>query len=185
VETHEHDDKVRFLTDAGAGATAHSHRTLMEHLLAVRALLAEWKVRVALADAGLFHSVYGTEFYVPTIVPPDERERVRAVIGAEAERLAYLWSRIRRASLAGNLGRNGGFTVQARANGDGDVEMAIDERELADLATLWAADTLEQVDRLGGRTRHQAELYSLRHLVPKPARKALERIFAERPFAKG
>jgi hypothetical protein len=187
------DAKVRFLEQAGAGATAHSKRTLLEHLLGVRDALAEWKARTALVDAGLFHSAYGTEFYRPTMFQGTERARVRAVIGAEAEQLAYLWSRVRRASLARNLERESGFSVLARPSaregscGDGgdDVEIAIDARELADLATLWAADTLEQVDRLGGRTRHQPELYALRHLMLKPARRAVERVFAERPFAKG
>ena len=184
----ESDAKVRFLEEAGAGLTAHSRRTLLEHLLGVRDLLASWKARTALVDAGLFHSVYGTEFYRPMILTASERERVRAVIGAEAEQLAYLWSRARRASLAANLERENGFCVIARPeNGESeaDAEIAIDERELADLATLWTADTLEQVDRLGGRTRHQPELYSLRKLLPKPAKTALERVFAERPFAKG
>jgi hypothetical protein len=184
------DAKVRFLEQAGAGATAHSKRTLLEHLLGVRDVLAEWKARTALVDAGLFHSAYGTEFYRPTMFQGTERARVRAVIGAEAEQLAYLWSRVRRASLARNLERESGFSVLARpgapeGEGGEDVEIAIDARELADLATLWAADTLEQVDRLGGRTRHQPELYALRHLMLKPARLAVERVFAERPFAKG
>ena len=92
----------------------------------------------------------------------------------------HLWSTVLRRTLAANAGREDGFEAESRAGG----ALPLSREDLCDLVALWAADTLEQVDRLGGRTRYQPELYSLRSLAPKPARAALERVFADRPFAK-
>jgi hypothetical protein len=174
-------EKQAFLEQAGATATPHSKRTLFDHLLGVRTLLEGWRARPALLDAGLFHSLYGTELYEPVLVDSDRREGVRALIGPEAEHLVHLWCAIRRRSLVANRERREGFTAELRA---GAEAVPLTEQELTDLVTLWAADTLEQVDRLGGRTHYQPELYALRGLAPAPARLALERVFADRPFAK-
>jgi hypothetical protein len=180
VETRQIEaEKLRFLEEAGAGAVPHSRRTLLEHLVGVRALLEGWRVRPELLDAGLFHAVYGTELF-EGLRTPVERARLRELIGEEAERVVHLWSAIQRRSLAANAGREDAFQADAR---DG-APLPLSPQELADLVALWAADTLEQVDRLGGRTRYQPELYALRGLAPKPARAALERVFADRPFAK-
>lgn len=172
-------ERLRFLEGAGAGSRPHSRRTLLEHLVGVRALLESWRARPALLDAGLFHSIYGTEL-AGGLVPGEERSGLRALIGDEAERIVHLWSRIRRRSLAANAGREDGFGADEVSGG----ALPLSHQDLCDLVALWAADTLEQVDRLGGRTRYQPEVYSLRGLAPKPARAALERVFADRPFAK-
>lgn len=174
-------EKLSILEEAGAGWMPHSRRSLLEHLLGVRALLEGWRARPALLDAGLFHAAYGTEFFEREPLGPLERDRVRAVIGDEAERLAHLWGALQRRTLADNVGRAEGFTALLRT---GVEPVALSKTDLSDLVTLWVADTLEQVDRLGGRTRHQPELYSLRSFAAAPARLALERVFADRPFAK-
>jgi hypothetical protein len=174
-------EKLSILEEAGAGWMPHSRRSLLEHLLGVRALLEGWRARPALLDAGLFHAVYGTEFFEREPLGPQERDRVRAAIGDEAERLAHLWGALQRRTLADNVGRAEGFTALLRAGGE---PVPLSKADLSDLVTLWVADTLEQVDRLGGRTRHQPELYSLRSFAAAPARLALERVFADRPFAK-
>jgi hypothetical protein len=174
-------EKLSFLEHEGAGTIGHSKRTLLQHLVGVRALLASWRARPELLDAGLFHSIYGTEFFLPVLVDPTQRDRVQALIGAEAERLANLWAGLQRSSLAENVGRSDGFRARRRGGVEG-LELTL--QDVQDLVTLWTADTLEQVDRLGGRTRHQPELFALRAFALKPARLALERVFADRPFAK-
>ncbi|MEM7305476.1 MAG: DUF6817 domain-containing protein [Planctomycetota bacterium] len=163
--------KLRFLREAGAAAQAHSHGTLLEHLTGVRALLRGWGASDALCDAGLFHSVYGTEYFGAASVEREDRERVRAAIGADAEELAWLWCTIRRHTLAANLERDADFTVSDRTSGD---ELPLTQERLVDLANLWAADTVEQYQRLGGRTRCLEELYRLRTLALPGAREALE-----------
>ncbi len=166
------EERLRFLREAGAGSRAHSHVTLLEHLLGVRALLEEWGARPALCDGGLFHSVYGTEFFPAQSVSDDDRDAVRAVIGDDAEEIAWLWCTIRRRSLVDNLGRDGGFEVADRRT---DERVPLTAERLADLASLWCADTCEQLPRLPDEgTRFQLELRRLSVLALPGARAAVE-----------
>ena len=115
-----------------------SHVPFLSHLMGTRRLLASWGERPALCDAGLFHSVYGTEYFEPDRVAA--REDVVAIIGAEAERIAWLWCAIRRDTID-----VAACSVLLRA---GDVAEPLTAVEVRDLATLWAADTVEQVERM-------------------------------------
>jgi hypothetical protein len=110
--------------------------------------------RAALCDAGLFHSVYGTEYFEPARTP--KRDAVMAIIGAEAERIAWLWCAIKRDTLDA-----AGATVELR--GASETE-ALTLTEVADLATLWAADTVEQIGRMAPDERGFAR--GLRSVLP-------------------
>jgi len=57
------ENRLRFLRKASTEQMPHSEVGLLDHLLGTRQLLIEWEARPALCDAGLFHSVYGTEHY--------------------------------------------------------------------------------------------------------------------------
>ena len=119
-----------------------SHVPFLSHLLGTRRLLAEWGERAAMCDAGLFHSAYGTEYF--PVSQDVDRSEVEAVIGAEAEEIAHAWCTIRRDTI--HLGRDGQpSTVIDRHSGD-RVELA--DQIVADIATLWAADTVEQIHRM-------------------------------------
>src|SRR3954462_15069341 len=87
--------RVSFLR--AASEMGHPGGVLLDHLLGTRRLLASWGERPALCDAGLFHSVYGTEYFTPEHAA--ERDAVIAVIGAEAERVAWLWCANKRSTL--------------------------------------------------------------------------------------
>ena len=167
----ELDGQLRFLRSLGTAETRHSHTTLLAHLMAVRGLLSRWGARPALVTAGLFHSVYGTEFFGTSSLGFDQRPRVRARIGREAEEIAFLWCRLRRETLGRNLTRDGGFTAEARDDG---ANVDLSPGRLHDLVNLWCADTCEQIERLSGGTRHQATLYGLRVLALPAAREAVE-----------
>ncbi|HEY1737305.1 MAG TPA: hypothetical protein VGI86_01265 [Acidimicrobiia bacterium] len=131
--------RLEFLRGLGFGELQHdSHVPFLSHLIGVRRLLATWGERAALCDAGLFHSAYGTEYFQPARTA--ERDDVIAVIGAEAERIAWLWCAIRRDTI--DVAQH---TVQLR---DTDATEPLTEQEVADLATLWAADTAEQIARM-------------------------------------
>jgi hypothetical protein len=132
-------ERLELLKSLGFGELQHdSHVPFMSHLIGTRRLLVSWGSRPALCDAGLFHSVYGTEFFQPA--QRAERDVVTAIVGAEAERIAWLWCNIRRATLDPN-----NDTVELR--GDGTVEH-LTAHEVDDIATLWAADTVEQIERM-------------------------------------
>ncbi len=141
-----------------------SHVPFLSHLLGTRRLLAAWGERAALCDAGLFHSVYGTEYFEPERTA--DRAGVVAIIGAEAERIAWLWCAIRRDTIDG-----GGGTVQLR---DGGATEQLEPSEVRDLATLWAADTVEQIARMAPAERTFANgLRSVVGAASPPARQAV------------
>ena len=149
----------------GFGTLQHdSHVPFLAHLGGTRRLLTAWGERPALCDAGLFHSVYGTEFFVPDRIP--ERNDVTAVIGVEAERIAWLWCAIKRETI--DVGRG---TVRLR---HGDLAEQLTPAEVGDLATLWAADTVEQIRRMAPHERAFATgLRSVLHAASKPAQRAV------------
>jgi hypothetical protein len=157
--------RLELLRALGFGTLQHdSHVPFVSHLLGTRRLLAAWGERAALCDAGLFHSVYGTEFFEPDLIA--ERDDVVAVIGAEAERIAWLWCAMRRETL--DVARN---TVQLR---DSDTRARLTSREIADLVTLWAADAVEQIERMAPSERRFASgLRSVVGASSDPAQRAV------------
>jgi SM-20-related protein len=80
-----------FLTRAGAKATKHSGGSLFDHLKGTHDLLRNWGNPEHVCNAGLFHSIYGTQHFRKQSVPFTERPTVRALIGAAAEYLTYLF----------------------------------------------------------------------------------------------
>src|SRR6266487_7010918 len=110
----ELENRVRFLRAAHTDGMPHSERGLLDHLLGTRQLLVDWRARLAVCDAGLFHSVYSTEHYAPTAVPISMRAGVQQLVGAETESLAWLFCVMRRETFDQNRLRHGEFTVQHR-----------------------------------------------------------------------
>ncbi len=160
--------RLDLLRRLGFGEIQHdSHVPFLSHLLGTRRLLMTWGERSAMGDAGLFHSVYGTEYFQPD--RPAERAEVRDLIGAEAEEIAWTWCTIRRdtVDLAGPI------TVSDR---DGAVR-PLSDRLAADIATLWAADTVEQVARMTVEERGFAHgLVRVLHLARPTAREAAQAV---------
>jgi hypothetical protein len=140
--------RLELLRSLGFGELTHdSHVPFLSHLIGTRRVMASWGCGADLCDAGLFHSVYGTEYF-----PTDgaaSRDQVRAVIGERAERLAWLWCTIRRDTIDPVAG-----TVEDRHTG---ATLTFAPGELSDIATLWAADTVEQLDRMAPDERAFAD----------------------------
>src|SRR5262249_28944410 len=90
---------VRELAARGAAKTRHGRRTFLEHLIGTWRILQLWPQPEALCPAGLFHSVYGTEYFRTSHYATTERERVRAVIGEEAEEIAFSFCTIERRAI--------------------------------------------------------------------------------------
>lgn len=158
---------------ARAGSLEHSGRTLFDHLLGTRHLLEQWGATSALCDAGLFHSVYGTEHFQPATVPVAMREQVRELIGPEAERLAWLFCVMCRETFDDNLNRQNGFCVKDRLTGE---LVRLERGEFADLVTLTFANTLEALPRLGWMQRRACRAYlrRFRDVAILPARRAFD-----------
>lgn len=96
---------MNLLVRIDADHVAHrAERNLMTHLQATYDLLVSWDSPEEVALAGLFHSVYGTDAFEHACLLPAERALVRAVIGEEAERLAYLFCALERDEFLADIG---------------------------------------------------------------------------------
>jgi len=129
---------VSFLKELGADTVEHrANRYLLEHLIATYELLSAWHHEPAIAVAGLMHSVYGTAAFETACLAPTERYRVRTVIGDEAERLAYLFSAMKRDQFLDTLGGN---VVVSRF---GEGEIAISDEDTRIMCEILFANELD------------------------------------------
>ncbi|HZJ27939.1 MAG TPA: hypothetical protein VFF40_13165 [Acidimicrobiia bacterium] len=158
--------RLEMLSSLGFGELQHdSHVPFLSHLLGTRRVLVGWGAGHELCDAGLFHSVYGTEYF-PTATEVG-RSQVREVIGVRAEKLAWLWCTIKRDTIDPT-----NRTAVDRHTG---TVITFEPGELGDIATLWAADTVEQLHRMSPAERQFAHgLAAVLHLASLPARQAVE-----------
>ena len=137
---------LAFLNARSAGDVRHSGRSLTDHLLGVEAILLRWGAPAAVQAAGLFHSIYGTEYFRRAIQSHEARDEVREVIGAEAEDLAWLYGGLRIDSLLQNL-RSGG-TEHAVSVRWSDAPLTVSPDQFRALTLIFAANWLEQLDRM-------------------------------------
>lgn len=89
----------QFLIQNGAAQSAHSGSTLWCHLVGVHQILDAIGAQRYLREAGLFHSVYGTNSFKKKTVSRDERSQIRNLIGDKSEELVWIFCTIRKASL--------------------------------------------------------------------------------------
>ena len=81
---------VDYLKEIGCDKQKHSgNRSLLHHLVGVSMILSEGNCSDALCVAGLFHSIYGTSVFRPKMVPMDDRDKIKDLIGIESENLVY------------------------------------------------------------------------------------------------
>ena len=81
---------VDYLKEIGCGNQQHSgNRSLLHHLVGVSLILSERECSDALCIAGLFHSIYGTSVFRPKMISMDDRDKIKSLIGVEAENLVY------------------------------------------------------------------------------------------------
>lgn len=160
---------MALLRRLGFGELTHdSHVPFLSHLLGTRRLLAEWGERPALCDAGLFHSAYGTEYFQPD--QPASRDEVREVIGDEAEHVAWLWCTIRRDTLEPSA-------PHTAINREADQPIVLSDQAARDTATLWVADTVEQVARMTVEERAFSHgMARVLHLASPAAQAAAETV---------
>ena len=171
--------RLQFLRKANTEGMPHSDRGLLDHLLGTHQLLVEWEARPALCDAGLFHSVYGTEYYELQAIPLTMRNEVQQLIGDEAESLAWLFCMIRRESLYESPGREGELKVQHRLT---DESLPLTKIQFQDLLTMTFANCLEPFPRCSWSERRHLRRYlhsylrRFRDFAIPPAQRAIDGI---------
>ena len=81
--------KINFLKEAGTESMPHRNQSLFEHLVGVRDKLKTMGADDHVQDAGLFHSIYGTDSYKHQTT--NDRQKVKELIGERAELLVYMF----------------------------------------------------------------------------------------------
>jgi hypothetical protein len=179
----DRDPRIEFLRGARIDGRRHSDKTLLDHLLGTRRFLAEWGARPSVCDAGLFHSVYGTESFKVASISFSQRDAVRAVIGDEAEELAWIFSVMRKQTLPLNLAPGARLEVQSRLD---DAWLPLTTAQIADLVNLMIANSVEQFPRLRRSIAMSAYAFlsRFRSLALPAAASALDAAAIARPAAR-
>jgi hypothetical protein len=167
-----------FLVDLGVEKVEHTRKTYLGHLIAVYRLLEAQGCDEAVCRAGMFHSIYGTELFQGFTLPLGRRGEVRALIGARAERLAYLNCAMDRPSFDRALER--GSAPWAFTDRLTREEVRLPRDDFDDLCRVHLYDWLEQAprSRCGWGYRRAAYRRLAERLGPG-ALAAYDRVFAE------
>ena len=84
--------KIEFLKKIGTDKVNHKEGgTLLDHLINTSERLRDMRCEDFVQDAGLFHSVYGTVYFMPEGGLVENRQNVKDLIGEQAEEIAYLF----------------------------------------------------------------------------------------------
>lgn len=136
---------VDFFHSIGAEDVPHTGVTYMGHSFAVYRDMKKWGFDEELAQAGLFHSIYGTGLFQRFKIPLERRGEVRKLIGERAERLAYLNCSIDYESFDQEVERGTPpYRLHSRLTGE---TFELGEQEFEDLLRIQLVDRLEQVPR--------------------------------------
>ena len=118
--------------------------------MGVQSVLRSWSASETLCNAALFHSIYGTEGFQGYKLPLSHREEIAGLIGPEAERLAWIFCMVDRASVDASVLRGADSALEERRFrsrielGNFAIPLA-SEQEWLNFITLSLADWLEQV----------------------------------------
>lgn len=124
----------------GAGEFVHLNGSLASHLRGTESLLRSWGASEVVCVAGLYHAVYGTDGYNPSLVGLNSRSQISALIGTEAEALAYLYGACNRAVFYPRIGGESQLVFADRFQSS---EYPISIEQLKNLCELVLANELE------------------------------------------
>ena len=143
----------------GAGELEHLDGSLETHLRGTEALLRSWGACESLCVAGLYHAVYGTDGYSPALTSLAGRRSIAEAIGAEAEKLAYLYGACNRKVFHPRIGTEAQLLFADRLS---NRDYGIQPRQLAQLCELILSNELEIASRSAQfRAKHGAALSRL------------------------
>jgi len=128
------------LVARGADRIDHPGGTLLEHVLRVSSMLADWGASNRLRAAGLCHACYGTDGFEAVLLELNERGLLIERIGSDAEALVYIYASCDRNFVYPRLGKPGRLEFRDRFTG---FTSTVSERDAADLVELTAANELD------------------------------------------
>lgn len=171
-----------FLRELGIEKVAHTQKTYLGHLVNVYRLMKDRGCTEELCQAGLFHSIYGTERFQNFKLPLDRRAEVRALIGDYPERLAFWNCAMDRGTFDQALQESGpSYRVRDRITGE---EWTLTSQELDDLARVHLFDWLEQVPRSRFGWDYRRSAYRrMAERLGGAAQETYDAVFAQEPPA--
>jgi hypothetical protein len=166
----EYKELAAFLRELGIEKVPHTQKNYLAHLVAVYHLMRQHGQEEELCQAGLFHSIYGTEKFQGFKLTLDRREELARLIGPRAERLAYWNCLMDRSSLDSQLEQaEGPYFIRNRETGEA---MELSRREYDDLCCVHLFDWLEQAPRSRFGLDYRRQAY--RHMAERVGGCALE-----------
>ena len=149
-----------------------------DHLKGVQAILRYWNSPVHLTNAGLFHSIYGTEGFQGFSLPLSERLAIKSLIGIKAEKLAFVFCMVDRYTVDEivfewknkNLASNTSIYHLRSRPELGRFQIYLTKEEWLDFIELSLADWLEQVEGAATKANplflwKKGEAYAYRRLA--------------------
>jgi hypothetical protein len=140
--------KLRYLNGEGAFGVKHTGNGAFDaHLIGVRRVMQAWcPQKPHLHDAGLFHSIYGSEGFQGFCLPFEKRDELRSMIGEKAENLVYIFCVVDRLTVDNDLDSPpGSHAFRARPE-LGGFPIPVDDETWFDFVALTLGDWLEQVE---------------------------------------
>lgn len=143
----------------GAGEFQHLNGTLEAHLLGTQALLNAWDAPAHVRTAGLFHAAYGTAGFDAAMIDTAQRSQIAQLIGAQAERLVYLYCCCDRHRYYPTIDTPAATQLPNRWLNTMEV---LSDRDVRDLCELTAANELDiAIHSPSFREKHGAALIEL------------------------
>jgi hypothetical protein len=124
----------------GAGEFVHLNGSLASHLTGTELLLRSWGASEVVCIAGLYHAVYGTDGYNPSLTGLNSRPQIANLLGAEAAEMAYLYGACNRAVFYPRIGGDSQLLFADRFQSS---EYAISLEQLKNICELILANELE------------------------------------------
>jgi hypothetical protein len=84
---------INYLIEKKTNLTNHSKSNLFNHLIGTYNILRKWECHEDICFAGLFHSIYGNNFFM--IKTETDRSIIKNLIGEKSEELVYIFNRNR------------------------------------------------------------------------------------------
>ena len=175
-----YEELVEFLKEEGTDEVQHDSKIeFMAHLVGVHQVLVAWGCSDTVCLGGLFHSIYGAEGFDDGALDLGRRPEIRALIGTDAERLAFVNSSMTYDSFDESLAAGPPHHVVNRFAG---TRIDLTDEEFADLSRIQLADWLEQVERTPDGWNYRREAYrTVSERLGGPALALYDEIFAREP----
>ena len=172
---------VEFFKGEKALEVEHTDGSYLGHCASVYRDMKRWGADEELAQAGFFHSVYGTVLFQKFKLELDRREDIRDLIGERAERLAYLNCSVVYDQFDAEVTRGAApFHMANRFTGE---TAEVSEDDFNDLVFLQLCDRLEQIPRSKAYAFRQPSFERMAAWLAERtngvAPEAYERVYAE------